>query len=155
MGSWEYTNQVDQQPKFAKTGLGWTTFPAVDGGKGDPKNIVGNPTNYFSITSSSKAGQAATDFLKQEMASEAYVNDFIKAGDVPPVADVEARLSQSPSPEFARIVYNMVKDAPAFTLSWDQAIDNKFAQPMLDNLQKVFLRKLDAKGFVDAMVALQ
>jgi xylobiose transport system substrate-binding protein len=155
MGSWEYTNQVDQQPKFAKSGLGWTTFPSVDGGKGDPKNIVGNPTNYFSISSSSKNVQAATDFLKQEMASDAYVDDFIKAGDVPPVADVETRLNASPSPEFAKVVYNMVKDAPAFTLSWDQAIDNKFAQPMLDNLQKVFLRKLDANGFVNAMVALQ
>jgi xylobiose transport system substrate-binding protein len=155
MGSWEYTNQVDQQPKFAKSGLGWTTFPSVEGGKGDAKNIVGNPTNYFSIASSSKSVQAATDFLKQEMASDAYVGDFIKAGDVPPVAGVETKLTQSPSPEFATVVYNMVKDAPAFTLSWDQAIDNKFAQPMLDNLQKVFLRKLDSKGFVDAMVALQ
>ncbi|MEN3356674.1 MAG: xylobiose transport system substrate-binding protein [Mycobacteriales bacterium] len=155
MGSWEYTNQVDQQPKFAKSGLGWATFPGIEGGKGDPKSIVGNPTNYFSITSSSKSVQGATDFLKQEMAGDAYVNDFIKAGDVPPVADVESRLDASPSPEFAKVVYNMVKDAPSFTLSWDQAIDNKFAQPMLDNLQKVFLRKLDAKGFVDAMVALQ
>lgn len=155
MGSWEYTNQVDQQPKFAKNGLGWTTFPSVEGGKGDPKNIVGNPTNYFSITSSSKNIQAATDFLKQQMASDQYVDDFIKAGDVPPVADVESRLSASPSPEFAKVVYNMVKDAPAFTLSWDQAIDNKFAQPMLDNLQKVFLGKTDANGFVNAMVALQ
>jgi xylobiose transport system substrate-binding protein len=155
MGSWEYTNQVDQQPKFAKSGLGWATFPGVDGGKGDPKNIVGNPTNYFSITQSSKSVQAATDFLKQQMASQQYVDDFIKAGDVPPVADVDTRLGESPSPQFAKVVYDMVKNAPAFTLSWDQAIDNKFAQPMLDNLQKVFLRKLDSKGFVDAMVALQ
>ncbi len=51
MGSWEYTNQVDQQPEFAqKNGLGWTTFPVYEGGAGDPKAIVGNPTNYFSIT---------------------------------------------------------------------------------------------------------
>ena len=155
MGSWEYTNQVDQQPTFAKNALGWTTFPGVDGGKGDPKDIVGNPTNYFSIASGSKQVQAATDFLKQQMASDQYVDDFIKAGDVPPVADIVDRLSQSPSPDFAKFVYGMVKDAPAFTLSWDQAIDNKYAQPMLDNLQKVFLRKLDAKGFVNAMVALQ
>jgi xylobiose transport system substrate-binding protein len=155
MGSWEYTNQVDQQPKFAKNSLSWATFPAVDGGKGDPKNIVGNPTNYFSITQGSKNVQAATDFLKQEMASQQYVDDFIKAGDVPPVTGVETKLALSPSPDFSKVVYDMVKDAPAFTLSWDQAIDNKFAQPMLDNLQKVFLGKLDAKGFVDAMVALQ
>ncbi len=151
MGSWEYTNQLDQQPKFAAEGLGWTTFPAVEGGQGDPKAIVGNPTNYFSITKNSDHVGACIDLLRQEMASDKYVSDLIAAGDVPAVADIEARLQDSPNPEFAGFVYRMVRDASSFQLSWDQAIENKYAQPMLDNLQRVFLGELDAEGYVTAM----
>ncbi|WP_344529550.1 diacylglycerol/lipid kinase family protein, partial [Streptomyces rectiviolaceus] len=32
--SWEYANQKANQKEFAKSGLGWTSFPAVPGGKG-------------------------------------------------------------------------------------------------------------------------
>ncbi|MEU8568225.1 extracellular solute-binding protein [Streptomyces pathocidini] len=153
MGSWEYTNQLDQEPEFTKDGLGWTTFPAFEGGAGDPKAIVGNPTNYFSVSKRSENAGKALDFLKQEMGSDTYVDALIKGGDVPAVADIEARLKDSPNPEFAGFVYDMVRDAPSFQLSWDQAIENKYAQPMLTNLQKVFLGKLDGKGYAAAMKA--
>jgi xylobiose transport system substrate-binding protein len=154
MGSWEYTNQVREQPAFAKSDLGWTNFPAVDGGAGNPKAIVGNPTNYFSVTQSSDNVDAAVAFLK-EMSSDAYVDDYIKRGDVPAVADIASRFGTSPSPEFAKFVYGMVADASSFQLSWDQAIANTIAQPMLINLQKVFLKQLDATGFVNAMVNIK
>ena len=31
--------------------LGYMNFPSVDGGKGDPKDTVGNPGQYLSISS--------------------------------------------------------------------------------------------------------
>ncbi|MEV1290214.1 extracellular solute-binding protein [Micromonospora sp. NPDC049679] len=154
MGSWEYTNQVREQPQFARSALGFATFPAIEGGTGNPKAIVGNPTNYFSVTKSSDNVEASIAFLK-EMASDAYVDDYIGRGDVPAIADIESRFDRSPSPEFARFVYGMVRDASSFQLSWDQAIANRVAQPMLTNLQKVFLKQLDATGFVTAMVNLK
>lgn len=154
MGSWEYTNQVREQPKFAQTALGFTNFPQVDGGSGDPKAIVGNPTNYFSVTKSSDNVDACIAFLK-EMASDAYVDHYIEKGDVPAVADIESRFDKSPSPEFARFVYKMVTEAPSFQLSWDQAVDNRIAGPMLANLKKVFLKQLDATGFVNAMLKVK
>jgi xylobiose transport system substrate-binding protein len=154
MGSWEYTNQVREQPKFAASGLGWTTFPSVEGGAGDAKAIVGNPTNYFSVAKSSDNVEAAIAFLK-EMSTDAYVDDYIKRGDVPAVADIESRFDKSPSPEFARFVYGMVADASNFQLSWDQEIENRIAQPMLTNLQKVFLKEMDSTGFVNAMANLK
>ena len=50
MGSWEYTSQASNNPDFVTSGnLGWVPFPAVEGGAGDPKNVVGNPSNYFSV----------------------------------------------------------------------------------------------------------
>ena len=150
MGSWEYTNQVTDQPEYAKTDQGFTDFPIVDGGVGDPKAIVGNPTNYFSVSKDSKQVDAAVEFLKQEMASTAYIDAWLKAGDVPAVSGLESRMSKAVDPAFAKVVYEMVTKAPTFQLSWDQAVEKAQAQPMLDALQKVFLGQLDAAGFVKA-----
>jgi len=155
MGSWEFTNQQKDEPAFAKDSLGFVDFPVFDGGQGHPKAIVGNPTNYFSVTKRSGAKDAALKFLKQEMASEAYVTDWLKAGDVPAVSNLDRAIPAAASnKEFATLVYTMVKDAPSFQLSWDQAIERAQAQPMLDALAKVFLGQLDAKGFVDANEAV-
>ena len=150
MGSWEYTNQVTDQPEYAKTNQGFTDFPTVEGGVGDPKAIVGNPTNYFSVSKSSKNVAAAVKFLQQEMSSKAYVDAWLKAGDVPATSGLESQMDKAVDPKFAKVVYDMVTEAPTFQLSWDQAVEKAQAQPMLDALAKVFLGQLDAAGFVKA-----
>ena len=58
-GGWAYRGMRAAQPKFVASGLAWGNFPTVPGGKGDPKNTVGNPANYFSI--SSKATEEGED----------------------------------------------------------------------------------------------
>ena len=150
MGSWEYTNQVNDQPEYAKNDQGFTTFPTVEGGVGDPKAIVGNPTNYFSVSKDSKHVDAAIEFLKKEMASDAYIDQWLEMGDVPAVTGLEDKMDKAADPAFAKVVYDMVTQAPTFQLSWDQAIERAQAQPMLDALSKVFLGQLDAAGFVKA-----
>lgn len=150
MGSWEYTNQVNDQPEYAKNDQGFTGFPTVEDGKGDPKAIVGNPTNYFSVSKSSANVDAAIDFLKTQMASREYVDEWLKIGDVPAVTGLEDHMDKATDPAFAKMVYDMVTQAPSFQLSWDQAIERAQAQPMLDALSKVFLGQLDAAGFVKA-----
>lgn len=150
MGSWEYTNQVTDQPEYAKNNQGFTDFPTVEGGQGDPKAIVGNPTNYFSVSKDSPNADAALQFLRDEMASDAYVQAWLKAGDVPAVTNLEEHMDHANDRNFVELVYNMVTDAPTFQLSWDQAVERDKAQPMLDALAKVFLGELDAAGFVKA-----
>ena len=83
MGSWEYTNQVTNQPEYAKNDQGFTNFPTVEGGAGDPKAIVGNPTNYFSVSKDSKNVDAAIEFLKQEMSSTAYIDQWLRRATCP------------------------------------------------------------------------
>lgn len=151
MGSWEYTNCLDQHPDFAGSDLRFVNFPQVEDGSGDPRAIVGNPTNYFSVTQASDNVDGAIEFLR-EMASEEYVAHYTRNGDVMAIAGIEDLLqSEHPDPEFASFVYGMVQDAPSFTLSWDQAINRQHADPMVDNLQKVFLGDLDPAGYVEAM----
>jgi xylobiose transport system substrate-binding protein len=127
----------------------------VTGGKGDPNAVVGNPTNYFSVSTKSGDKDAAVAFLKKEMAAPAYVDALIKTGDVPAVTGLESRLAASPQPDFARYVYQLVQKAPSFTLSWDQALMPQFKTPLLSNLQKVFAGKQSPEQFVAAMESVK
>ncbi|HEY0539864.1 MAG TPA: extracellular solute-binding protein [Actinoallomurus sp.] len=155
MGTWEVSNQVDRHRSFAQKDLGFAPFPSVAGGKGDPNAVVGNPTNYFSVTTKSGDKDAAVAFLKKEMSAPAYVDALIKTGDVPAVTGLESRLAASPQPEFARYVYQLVQKAPSFTLSWDQALMPQFKTPLLSNLQKVFAGKQSPEQFVAAMESVK
>jgi xylobiose transport system substrate-binding protein len=156
MGSWEYANQLTNQPEFAKSGLGWTSFPALPGGKGGPGNVVGNPTNYWSVSAklTGRKKDAAIAFLKA-MGSQEYAEDLVANGDVPTTSNAADLLAEHTSATYAKFQYDMVSQAPAFTLSWDQALPAKQSTPMVTNIQKLFNGQLTPQGFVDAVKALK
>ena len=152
MGSWEYSNEQSNFADFFRSGnLGWTAFPSVAGGKGDPKNLVGNPSNYFSVRASSKRAAEAIDFLVKTLSSDAYVSGLIKVGQVPAIKGVDAKLAGTPNAAFATFTYNLVAGAPAFTQSWDQALSPSVGSALLTNLQKLFLSSITPAEFVSAM----
>ncbi|MBA6437380.1 extracellular solute-binding protein [Streptomyces sp. GMR22] len=152
MGSWEYANQKANQPAFAKSGLGWTTFPAVPGGTGDPKSVVGNPTNYWSVNAKVKGDKQKTaiEFVKFA-AKQDYSKDLIANGDVPTTSDATSLLAGHENPDYARFQYDLVKQAPDFTLSWDQALPAKYTPPLHTAVQKLFNGQLSPAGFIDAL----
>jgi xylobiose transport system substrate-binding protein len=154
MGSWEYVNQLGQSPDFVKAGdLGWTTFPTVTDGKGDPKNVVGNPTNFYSVASASKAKKTAQDFVSTALNEQTYVDQLVRAGDVPAVAGVESKLASADNADYTQWIYQLVKNAPSFQLSWDQDLPADQATRMLTELQKLFLGDQTPEGFVSAMAS--
>lgn len=154
MGSWEYGTQLGKFPDFAKKDLGWFAFPAYDGGAGDIANVVGNPTNYWSVNARTKNKDAAIAFLK-DCASETYAKALVANGDIPTTSNASALLDKSPNPEFAHWQYDMVQKAPAFTLSWDQAVDPDWSTPMLTEISKLFLGKSSPEKFVSALKGLK
>jgi xylobiose transport system substrate-binding protein len=152
MGSWEYVNQLDQSPEFVNSGnLGWVAFPAIPGGAGDPGNVVGNPTNFYSVTES--APQEATDFVATSLHTPEYVEALIDAGDVPVVAGIEDQLAAAPNADYTQWIYGLVKDAPNFQLSWDQDLAADRAEFMLTQLQEFFLGNLTPQAFVDTLAS--
>ncbi|WP_049565936.1 extracellular solute-binding protein [Streptomyces sp. SBT349] len=155
MGSWEYANHLTNQPEFAENDLAWTTFPAVEGGVGDPSAVVGNPTNYWSVNSQVEGERldAAIEFLKMH-GTEEYAQALIDNGDIPTTTNAESLIDSSPNPEFARWQYDMVNEAPSFTLSWDQALPASQAAPMLDAIDQLFSGQVTAQEFVDSMQEL-
>ncbi|MFD7706967.1 ABC transporter substrate-binding protein [Streptomyces sp. NPDC059785] len=154
MGSWEYSTQLGKFPDFAKQHLGWCAFPTVEGGSGDIRNVVGNPTNYWSVNARTKNKDAAIAFLK-DCASETYAKALVANGDIPTTADAARLLDSSPNPEFAKFQYEMVEKAPAFTLSWDQAVDPDISTPMLTEINKLFVGKSTPAQFVSALKGLK
>lgn len=152
MGSWEYVNQLGQSPEFVEQGdLGWIPFPAVEGGQGDPDNVVGNPTNFYSVAADSDNLESAKEFVSTQLNDPEYVQALIDAGDVPAVTGVEEKLASAPNSEYTTWIYDQVQQAPNFQLSWDQDLPADEATFMLTQLQELFLGNLSPQAFADSL----
>ncbi|MFJ5776700.1 ABC transporter substrate-binding protein [Streptomyces sp. NPDC093094] len=154
MGSWEYSTQLGKFPDFAKRDLGWAAFPRIEDGKGSPRNVVGNPTNYWSVNARTRNKDAAIAFLK-ECASREYAKALVANGDVPTTSNAALLLGSAPNPEYALFQYKLVEDAPAFALSWDQALGDELGTRMLTETGKLFAGRSTPAEFVAACKGLK
>jgi xylobiose transport system substrate-binding protein len=156
MGSWEYANQLANQPDFTENDLAYTTFPTIAGGEGDPSAVVGNPSNYWSVNASlEEEGQedqldAAIEFLKM-MGTEDYAQALIENGDIPPTANADDLLDAHANPDFARWQYDLITNASSFQLSWDQAVPAQQSEPMINAIEELFGGQMSPQEFVDEM----
>jgi xylobiose transport system substrate-binding protein len=153
MGSWEYATQQGISASFAKNDLGYVPFPAVEGGKGDPANVVGNPTNYLSVTTAAPR-QTAADFLATTY-SDSYIKGLVGKGEIPVTTNGRQMLSAAADPAYATFQYDLVSKAPSFTQSWDQALGSTLATPMLTEMQKLFNGQDTSKQFVSNVLAIK
>ncbi|SEL88069.1 ABC transporter substrate-binding protein [Streptacidiphilus jiangxiensis] len=153
MGSWEYAMQQGADPNFAKNDLGYVAFPSVDGGLGNPADVVGNPTNYLSVTTAA-AKTTAVDFLKTTW-SDSYVQGLVAKGEVPVTDNAQAALAKAPDPAYAEFQYNLVQSAPSFTQSWDQALGLSLGTPLLTEIQKLFNGQSSPQQFVSGVLAIK
>ena len=153
-GAWVYGTFLTDAPDFvAKGSLGFGAFPAVEGGKGDPTNILGNPANFWSVSATATPAQqqAAITYLNEFLLNDAYVNTLIAAGSVPVTNDAADKLKASDQAAFLTYAYDLVKNAPNFELSWDQALPSGQAQALLTNLGQVFLLQQTPEQFAATM----
>src|SRR5262249_18040186 len=99
MGSWDFASIAAADPAFiAGNKLGSPPPPARRGAPPTPADIVGNPANYFPVTTaaSASAQKTAQDYLSSEVASDGYVKNLLKNGTVPPVKGLSRQLSAQP-----------------------------------------------------------
>nr|WP_221202776.1 extracellular solute-binding protein [Modestobacter versicolor] len=152
MGSWEFTNQLGQSPDFVNAGnLGYGPFPAVEGGAGDPSNLVGNVSNFYSVTKDSDNKDAALEYVRTALTDEDYVTDLVEAGDVMPITGVRDQLAAGDNADYTTTIYDQVAEAANFQLSWDQDLQSDVATKMLTELQNFFLGEQTPEGFVSAL----
>lgn len=155
-GAWLYADLLTAVPDMVESGtITWGPFPTVGGGAGDPSAVVGNASNYWSISADATEAQqkAAAAYLSGGNMNAEYIDALLAGGGVPPVKGLEDKIAQSDNADFLADVYDMSRDASSFTLSWDQAIDPAAANEMLTNLDKIFLGQITPQQFVTAMNA--
>jgi raffinose/stachyose/melibiose transport system substrate-binding protein len=152
-GGWIYGAIKSEQPKFVTSGLGWANFPTLPGGKGDPKNTVGNPANYFSISSKATEEEktVAKTYFLEGLFTDAEIDALVQSGGVPVVKAAEPKLAGSPDAPFLQYVFSMINEAPNFQQSWDQALSPAQAERLLNNIDQLFLLKITPEQFADAM----
>ncbi|MER6108327.1 ABC transporter substrate-binding protein [Streptomyces hirsutus] len=153
MGSWYYSQQLTDAKEFAEKDLGYTVFPAIEGGKGDPAGVAGNTNNYYSVMKKTEHPEAVAEFLKL-MYSDEFVKAQLEIGNLPTTTNTDKFIDTSSTPEYSRFQYDLVADAPSFQLSWDQAYPQKASSSMHKAIQQFFNGQLDADGFIKAMQAL-
>jgi xylobiose transport system substrate-binding protein len=165
MGSWDYstiqsfgsTAKGTAPPNgpgatFAHSGLGWTTFPAVPGGKGNDSDLAGNTENYYSVLANTRYPQAVADFLKI-MYSPAFVSKELALGNLTTTTNT-AHYITGPQAPYLKYQLNIVKKAKAFQDSWDQAwppADTTTIHNAVGN----FFDNLSSSDFIKAMSTLK
>lgn len=149
MGSWAFPTIKKADPDFAADKLGYTGFPAVPGGKGDPADVAGNPANFWSVSAqaSDAQKQAALKYLREGVMNDAYVDTLLSGGSVPPVNGIETKLAKAQDPQYLSYVYGLARNAPNFQLSWDQALSPGQADALLNNLDQLFLKRITPEQF--------
>ncbi|MEU9853669.1 extracellular solute-binding protein [Streptomyces sp. NPDC047974] len=153
MGSWEYSTLQDAYPDFVKSDLGYGAFPAVTGGKGNGDNIAGNTNNFYSVLKSTEHPEAVADFLKL-MYSDEFVKAQLAIGNLPTTTNTPKFLGTAANPEYSTFQYDLVKKAPAFQLSWDQAFPPAATTTLHQAIQQFFNGQSDADAFIAAMQSL-
>jgi raffinose/stachyose/melibiose transport system substrate-binding protein len=156
-GPWTYGIMKKDGGDFVPGGhLGYMTFPAVDGGKGDPSDTVGNPAQYLSISSkaSSKQKAIAQKFFETGVLTDAEEKAWIKIGSVPIRKDAGAQLGSSADSDFLKFIYETSSNAKVFAQSWDQALSPSAAETLLDNITKLFQLSISPQKFASNLNAV-
>ncbi|MFE5793686.1 ABC transporter substrate-binding protein [Streptomyces sp. NPDC056503] len=153
MGSWEYSTLQDAHPDFVKNDLGYGAFPTVAGGKGDPDNVAGNTNNFYSVLKTTRHPEAVAEFLKL-MYSDEFVKAQLAVGNLPTTTNTAKFLDGSANPAYSTFQYDLVKKAPAFQLSWDQAFPPAATTTLHQAVQQFFNGQMDTDAFIAAMQSL-
>ncbi len=125
-GTWTYGSMSNDGGDFVSGGhLGYSNFPPVAGGTGDPSNTVGNPGQYYSISSKATAAEkdVAKNFFKTAVSSDAESKEWVAAGAIPIVNGSDSLLTGQKDEDWLKFVYGVASGAKTFAQSWDQALE--------------------------------
>ena len=146
MGVWEIGSARDNSPSFAKT-MGFFPVPAVPGGKGKLTDLIGNPANYYSVSTDSKNPTAAIAFLKETL-NPTFSKELLAEGTVPPVAKLD--LGGIADPLLLQEV-SLLKTSTNYQQPVDQLLAPELAQDFLDLTSKAFTLSITPQQFASTM----
>lgn len=127
-GAWDVSQLKQENPEFTQK-VKFMPFPSIEGGKGDPNNLVGTiGDNLYHISASCKNPDDAFKAI-QFMIDETAVEKRIAAGRLPPVKSCKAGdpLSQQ--------ILDTILKAPSIQLWYDQYLPPEQGEVHKDALQ--------------------
>jgi xylobiose transport system substrate-binding protein len=151
MGSWDYSTVQAQSASFASSGFGYAGFPSIPGGKGNLNDLAGNTENYYSVLAKTRYPQAVAAFLKV-MYSPTFVKKELALGNLTTTTSTPNLITGTTAP-YLKFQYNLIKKAPAFQLSWDQAWPQTDSNSIHTAVADYF-DNLDAGAFESSMAGL-
>jgi xylobiose transport system substrate-binding protein len=155
MGTWHFATIEAGDADFVQNDLGWTAFPAIDGGAGQDGEIAGNLSNFYNVAADTRYPDTVRDFLK-ELYSEDFLNDQLALGNLPPTENAASLIEADTdlgdvNKEYLSFVVGLVADAPTFQLSWDQAVPAESQTPVQNAMADFFNGTIDADAWIAAM----
>lgn len=146
MGSWATATITAENPDVLQY-IDFFPFPAVEGGLGDPTNMIGTPgNNYFSIAASSENKELALEFLRY-MTDRTSAESLVKANAIPPFVGGSDLLT---NPLMIKL-FETVESANHVQLWYDQYLPPELAQVHLDTTQALFGGTMTPQEAADRM----
>lgn len=148
IGTFRLASMSSENPNYVAK-LDGFIFPAIENGRGNPKELVGTAgDNFYAIASTSKYPEEAFKLITKFIDEQA-VKESMDIGRIPPVIGI------NPQDAISKKVVEAVNEAPEIQLWYDQYLPPELAQVHLDTLQAMMgktmtpeeaCRQLEAKA---------
>lgn len=134
MGTWQIATYLAENPEFYNEKLGFFPFPAVEGGKGSPTNVVGTVgDNFYHISAACPYPDEAFEMI-QYLIDDESVAFRVETGRIPPVVGVADMLTDPVLKEVIRLV----EEAESVQLWYDQYLPPELGEVHKDAMQALF-----------------
>ncbi|HEX8203533.1 MAG TPA: extracellular solute-binding protein [Isosphaeraceae bacterium] len=155
-GAWTYGTMKASGGDLVSGGhLGYMNFPPVDPttDKGDPSDTVGNPGQYYSISSKAtpEAQEAAKKFFSTTVLDETEIKKWVSTGAVPLIKGADQYFGSGPDADWLKFNYDVASKAKVFAQSWDQALSPTQSETLLNNIAKLFQLSITPDQWIDNM----
>jgi raffinose/stachyose/melibiose transport system substrate-binding protein len=132
MGSWQLSTMLAENPDFVANDLDFFPFPAIEGGVGDPSDVVGTVgDNFYSISSACPYPDEAFKMI-QYLIDDESVAERGAAGRIPPVKGFT-----TDDPELQGII-DLIGNAASVQLWYDQYLPPELGEVHKDTMQALF-----------------
>ncbi len=132
MGSWILSHARSEAPEFLPK-MGCFAFPAIAGGQGKPRTVIGGMNAGYAV-SSSTASRAVAVELARELTGLQAAKEWAAAGRIPGRVDVALGEVDAPTASLMKVLGS----ADAIQLYYDQALPPGLASVHKDTVQGLF-----------------
>ena len=132
MGTWYLSTIKRENPDFFENNLGYFLFPEVEGGKGDPNNVIGSIGNMFYHVSEECENKDEAFRFIQFLIDDIAVEKRAELGLIPPI---KGFTTEDP---YLQGVLDIVAEAKSVQQWYDQYLPPELAEVHKETSQAIF-----------------